>query len=289
MSNTAPDVSIVIPCFGKVIYTLNCIKSLVNHSSKYSFEIIVVDDCSQDNTAGWISRLGFLNYIRNIRNLGFIGSCNKGAGAAKGKYLVFLNNDTIVLPRWLDELRDTFVNFPNAGLVGSKLIYPDGRLQEAGCIIWNDGSAWNYGRCDDPNKPAYNYARQVDYCSGASIMVPKDLFNELGQFDEVYAPAYCEDSDLAFKVRAARKQVWYQPLSAIIHFEGVSCGTDLSCGVKLYQVKNQKTLFERWRHEIIRYAVPGQNPQLEKDRGIVGRVLIIDECTSTPDQDSGSV
>ncbi|MEI6135515.1 MAG: glycosyltransferase, partial [Desulfomonile sp.] len=288
-SHIAPDVSIVIPCFGKVIYTLNCIKSLVTHSSKYSFEIIVVDDCSQDNTAGLMSRLDFLNNIRNKRNLGFIGSCNAGASSAKGKYLVFLNNDTIVLPGWLDELYDTFVNFPNAGLVGSKLLYSDGRLQEAGCIIWNDGSASNYGRRDDQNKPEYNYARQVDYCSGASIMIRRELFNELGQFDEAYAPAYAEDADLAFKVRVAGRQVWYQPLSSLIHFEGISCGKDGESGVKSYQSENLGKLFQNWRDDISLLNEPGDDVVLARDHGVRARVLFIDHLTPEPDKDAGSV
>jgi GT2 family glycosyltransferase len=154
-----PLVSIIIPVYGKSIFTLNCLKSVFEQETKYSYEVIVIDDWSPDDTTDLVPKLQCVRYSKNEKNSGFIHSCNHGAELAAGRFLLFLNNDSILLPGWLDELVDTFDNFPNAGLVGSKLLYPDGRLQEAGCIIWNDGSAWIYGRNDDPNKPEYNYGR----------------------------------------------------------------------------------------------------------------------------------
>src|SRR5699024_4776423 len=160
--------------------------------------------------------------------------------------ILFLNNDTQVTEGWLSSLVKLIESDSTIGMVGSKLVYPDGRLQEAGGIIWSDGSGWNYGRMDDPDKPEYNYVKDVDYISGASIMIRRELWEQIGGFDVRYTPAYCEDADLAFEVRKAGYRVVYQPLSKVIHFEGVSNGTDVNgTGLKRYQVENFKKLKEK--------------------------------------------
>jgi len=284
-----PDVSIIIPVHGHCVWTLGCLSAIAENPPSTPFEIIVVDDCSPDNTAEILGHVAGIRLIRNPGNLGFIRSCNLGAESARGRFLHFLNNDTEVTAGWLDELVRTFVEFPNTGLAGSKLIYPDGRLQEAGGILWRDCNAWNFGRNQHASLPQYNYAREVDYCSGASIMVPRSLFRELGGFDEYYLPAYCEDADLALKIRKRGLRVIYQPLSVVVHHEGVSSGTDLTKGVKAHQAENMKKLFERWREYLEHHQASGEDVDKAKDRAAKFRVLVVDHVTPTPDQDSGSV
>ena len=142
------------------------------------------------------------------------------------------SNDTVPQPGWLDALLATFDAHPDAGLVGANLLYPDGRLQEAGGVVFADGSGWNYGRFDDPANCRYAYLRDADYVSGAAIAIPRALFQRLGGFDSRYAPAYYEDTDLAFAVRAAGLRVLVQPASVVVHDEGTTSGTDVNTGPK---------------------------------------------------------
>jgi O-antigen biosynthesis protein len=288
-STNAPLVSIIIPVYNNLAYTAACVASICHSNSKATYEIIIADDGSTDGTKEWCRSVKNLRYIATGNKQGFIATCNTAAQQATGAFLHFLNNDTAVTAQWLDELLHTFDEFPGTGFVGSKLVYPDGLLQEAGGILWRDGSAWNFGRLSDPNSPYYNYAREVDYCSGASIIVPAQLFHGLGGFDTSYAPAYCEDSDLALKIRNLGYRVIYQPLSTVIHYEGKTGGTDLSSGVKSYQVANTEKLQKRWRKYLDKLEVNGRNVDRAKDRRAKRRVLVLDHCTPTPDQDAGSV
>ena len=284
-----PKISVIIPVYNQIQYTLQCLESICRCLPLNTFEVIIVDDCSTDDSAKKLSPIEGLTVISNKNNQGFIRSCNVGAQAARGEYVCFLNNDTEVTAGWLDELLITFNQFPGTGLVGSKLVYPDGTLQEAGGIIWQDGSAWNFGRNQNHKLPVYNYAREVDYCSGASIMVPKALFAELGGFDEHYLPAYCEDSDLALTIRDKGYRVLYQPMSTVIHYEGITSGTDTSGGIKAYQIDNSKKLFARWKSRLQTHQSNGIDVDGAKDRTAKRRVLVLEHCTITPNEDAGSV
>jgi GT2 family glycosyltransferase/glycosyltransferase involved in cell wall biosynthesis len=284
------DVSIIIPVFNQLEYTHGCLVSLQAVQEQPTFEVIVVDDCSTDSTSEVIAETRGVVYLRNDSNSGFIASCNAGAKKARGKYLVFLNNDTLVKPGWLTALLDTFKEELRAGIVGSKLLFPDGRLQEAGGIIWRDASGWNYGKFDDPGKPEYNYLRDVDYCSAAALMVPKALFESAGGFDSRYAPGYYEDTDLAFKIRQAGYRVLYQPLSEVIHYEGATGGTDISTGAKKHQEINRSTFAEVWSDELAKRPANGDVTFLQRPRTASGKnILVIDHHLPMPDRDSGSL
>ena len=290
-----PDVSIVIPVYDKWSYTAACLRSLAEADNRASFEVIVVDDRSADETPERLEGIAGVVYLRNEQNLGFVGSCNRGAEKARGRYIVMLNNDTQVMDGWLDALADTFVRYPDTGLAGARLVYPDGTLQEAGGIIFRDGSGWNYGKGDNANRPEYLYCREVDYCSGACIMLPTALFSELGGFDQLYAPAYYEDTDLAFRVRARGLKVRLQPAARVVHHEGATSGTDLASGAKRYQSLNREKFLQRWQGELAHFPEPISDPdnrdeiRRARDHGLKGRVLVIDAYTPEPDQDSGSL
>ena len=288
--SATPTVSVIVPAYNHIEHTLTCLRAIAVCGAERPFEVIVVDDCSADDSERILPQIGGLHYLRNAQNLGFIGACNAGATAARGEWLVFLNNDTAVQPGWLDALIDTFEAQADVGLVGAKLVYPDGRLQEAGGIVFADGSGWNYGRFEDPADPRFNFVREVDYCSGAAIALRATLFGELGGFDTHYAPAYYEDTDLAMQVRARGLRVLYQPRSVVVHFEGITSGTDTGSGVKAYQVVNQQKFLQRWGETLAReHPQPGTPIELARHHRCRHQVLVIDATTPCPDQDSGSV
>ncbi|MGI9211780.1 MAG: glycosyltransferase [Methylococcaceae bacterium] len=283
-----PKVSIIIPVHNKFAVTYHCLVALLFSYNRASFEVIVVDDGSNDQTTRLAALVSGIKYLRNPMAQGFVDSCNAGAAEAVGQYIVFLNNDTEPTAAWLDELLYVFTHFDGVGLAGSKLIYADGRLQEAGGIVWKSGDPWNYGRGGNANDPRYNYTRQADYLSGAAIMLPRRIWQEVGGFSHEFRPAYFEDTDLAFKVRATGYKTVYAPLSVVYHFEGLSSGTDVASGMKKYQEINRPKFKSKWVQACRNHGELGQQVELNKDRGIFYRALVIDYQMPRPDRDAGS-
>jgi len=287
-SNT-PRVSVIVPMHGKLAYTLACLRSIARHGAQAAFEVIVVDDASPDDSAATLARVEGLTVLRNTSNLGFVGSCNAGAAVARGAFLHFLNNDTQVTADWLDALLRCLEETADCGIAGSRLVYPDGRLQEAGALVFADGSCWNTGRFEPRDAPAFGYRRETDYVSGASLMIRRDTFQRIGGFDMRYAPAYYEDTDLAFSVRRLGLRVYYEPASTVIHFEGISAGTDLTRGMKRYQQLNQTKFVDKWASELASQPAPGTALERAVHWRSRGRVLVIDAMTPEPTRDSGSL
>ena len=284
-----PVLSVVIPVFNKFALTYNCVKSIIDRGAEVPFEIIVIDDCSRDETM--LASLAFgrgIRLIRNQTNSGFVRSCNRGCDEARGDYLVFLNNDTQVKPGWLDQLYETARREPNIGVVGSKLLYPDGTLQECGGIVWRLGDGWTWGRRQNADEPRFCYMRDADYVSGATLMIRKALFVELGKFDEHFMPMYYEDTDLCFRVRRAGYRVVVQPLSEVIHFEGSSAGTDIAVGMKRHQAINHRKFLERWKETLATHRFNGEFPEREVERYVRQRAFFIDDSVPEPDKDAGS-
>lgn len=285
-----PIVSIVIPVYNEFNYTYNCLLSILKNSGDIAYEVIIANDCSTDLTKNITDIVSGIKVVTTTKNMRFLLNCNNAAKYAKGTYILFLNNDTQVQENWLQPLLQLIESDDTIGMVGSKLIYPDGYLQEAGGILWQDGSAWNYGNRQNPDDPEYNYVKEVDYISGAAIMIRRKLWEAIGGFDERFAPAYCEDSDLAFSVRAHGYKVMYQPLSVVMHFEGISNGTGTSSGQKKYQIVNQQKFMEKWKNVLEKEHFPNaESVFVARDRNRRKPVLLmVDHYVPQYDKDAGS-
>lgn len=283
-----PVVSVVIPARNRFEVTYLCLCSLLFAYNDTNFEVILVDDGSDDETTRVEDFIGGIRVLRHGTNRGFVDSCNDGAALAKGEYIAFLNNDVEATARWLDELVQAFKSFDGVGLAGSKLVYPDGRLQEAGGIIWRSGNPWNAGRGGNPHDPRYNYLREVDYVSGAAMLISRAVWTRIGGFSAEFAPGYFEDTDLAMKVREAGYRVIYAPGSTIIHFEGQSAGTSTTTGMKRFQEINRPKFKRKWSPAVSGHGLEGAEPDREKDRMAAFRVLFLDHQFPHVDADAGS-
>lgn len=222
---TPPQVSIILVLYNRAELTLACLKSL-HEVVDPSIEIVIVDNASTDRTSELLTRLhGKVKILHNAENVGFLLACNQAALQCSGEYLLFLNNDAILLPHALTNALQVFKQEAKVGAVGGKLILLDGTLQEAGSIVWQDGSCYGYGRGADPTAAEFMFRRSVDYCSGAFLLVRRDIHTELGGFDTAYTPAYYEETDFCLRLRQHGLDVVYEPTVAVLHYEFASSGT----------------------------------------------------------------
>lgn len=260
-----PKVSILIPVYNQIEYTLNCLYSLVEECKQYPVEIIVINDCSTDETLAYLEKIEGLKIINNKTNLGFLKNINKGIEAASGEYVLLLNNDVIVIPNLLKELFYVFENKKNVGAVGSMAIHPTGVVLEAGSTLFSDGTAANMGRECIPNDPRFNFIKSVDYCSGYCLLL-KRFFPDgtLVLLDEQFLPAYYEETDLCMRIKHDYNlNIFYQPFAKLIHFESISYGKEKTSKKQKLMDANKEKFFSKWQHVLKKQ--PYNLPRLDLD------------------------
>jgi len=284
-----PAVSIIIVTFNQVALTAECLQSLSGIAGTVPFELIVIDNASTDGTRHLLrERVRGARLVLNDDNRYFADACNQGAAIARGRTLLFLNNDTRVSPTFLESLLSTADSHDRIGAVGAKLLRPDGRLQEAGAILWRDGSSLGYGRGDEPRSDEYMFRRDVDFASAACLLVKSDLFSSLGGFCDSYRPLYCEDSDLCMKIRKAGYRVVFDPFAEVVHAEYGTSGRERA---EEWMRLNQERFKKKWSQSLERQAIARPDDRLEvlraRSTASAGAVFAIDERLPAYDRGGG--
>ncbi len=274
-----PVVSIVIPVFNHSQLTRQCLCSLMLTKNLVPCEVIIVDDNSTDDTAALLASVHGIRVLTNSTNKGFLRSANAGATQAHGDYIVFLNNDTVVTDGWLDELISASTRFSAIGAVGSQLLFPNGKLQEAGCCVHSSGLCQMYGFHDNPANNLYQFTRFVDYCSGAALLVKKDVFTLLHGFDELFAPGYYEENDLCFRMRSLGLRILYEPKSVVFHIGGATMATGQHPVAGNLVDRNRKPFIERWGTTIKNF--PHMSKRLSHLRHYTNHMLIVGSMMRT--------
>lgn len=280
-----PVVSIVVVTYNHAEHTLRCLRAIADHGD-VPLEVILVDNASADATGELLDRLDGVTCIRNAENRHFLRGTNQGAEHATGRYLLLLNNDAYLEPGALRALVETAESADDVGAVGAKLVWPDGRLQEAGSILWRNGGALGYGRGGDPEASEYRYRREVDYCSAACLLVRRHLFEGLGGFDRRYEPAYFEDADLCMEVWSRGYRVLYEPRAAVVHNEYTS--SDPARAQALMRT-NHGRFEEKWRRDLASRPSPDEEAAVlrARDRRAGPAILVIDDRVPSPSYGAG--
>lgn len=275
-----PVVSIIIPVYNQYEYTRQCLKSILISEDLTPYEVIIADDNSTDETKNIRRYVSNIKVSRNETNLGYIKNCNKASELASGKYIYFLNNDTVVQKNWLAELVRVFDLKKDAGVVGSKIYSKDYALQECGVLMFADEFYNRFN--DDPTDSRYMYLKQVDYVSGCSMLTPKKLFDEIGGFDILFSPAYCDDLDYCLEALKRGYKTYVQPKSQIVHFGSVSYNeksNDL-------MTRNNELLRTKWKN-YFENRIPYKPYMSSSASTRSARMLIVDDKLPQFDKHAG--
>jgi GT2 family glycosyltransferase len=270
-----PRVSVIVPAYGQARYTVECLLSIAAAGAgRQAFEVIVADDASPDDTQELLQDVQNLRLIRQPENIGFIKNCNSAAAAARGSLIVFLNNDTQVQPGWLDAMVSVFDEEEHVGAVGPRLVFADGHLQDAGGRVRRQVAVELLGLNGSPTDPRWIYRRDVDYISGACVMIDADVFRELGGFDVALAPAYCEDLELGLRLAERGLRSVYVPDAEVVHHLSVTSRATDSVPKMQLITRNFQTIAERHQGlldaldnvRLIAFYLPQYYPFDENDR-----------------------
>ena len=246
--------ALLIPVFNNWDMTERCLQSVLRTNDASKFDVYIVNDGSTDETLAHLERYPQVKVINTPKNLGFTKACNFAFNTLREyKYLYLLNNDTEVQDGFFEFCLDVMESNPKAGLVGSTLHFPDGTLQECGAIVWSNALVTAFGRGSRPSGIEFSFSRKVDYCSGAGVLINNEALKVVNFFDEIYAPAYYEDTDLAFKMQDSGYEVWVAFNSRIIHFEGITYGRDVNSGTRELANVNREKFLSKWADVLKNY------------------------------------
>jgi O-antigen biosynthesis protein len=285
-SNSEPVISIILVLYNRAELTLQCLRSLAENGYE-SLEIIIVDNASTDATPSLLNQIDGPTILRNPENIHFLKGANLGAKKARGRYILFLNNDTQVFPGTFQSAIRTIESSPDIGAVGGRLILPDGSLQEAASIVWRDGSCLGYGRGANPLSPEFMFRRDVDYCSGAFLLTRRETFLGMGGFDEAFQPFYYEETDYCLRLWERGLRVVYEPDATLLHYEFASSSS--SKEAQEWHAKHQGCFLQRHRdHLKSHYDYSEDNILKARSVGRYRyRVLLIDDRVPHPTLGSG--
>ena len=271
-------VSIVIPAYNQVDHTFQCLRSIAEQTDSRDgfYEVLVIDNASSDGTQELLTQVqGDVRVWRNDENLGFAKACNQGALLARGDVVIFLNNDTEVHPGWIEALTDELERNPSTGVVGARLLYPDGTVQHAGVAVGRDQVPYHVHRGLPADHPLVKDRRTFPVVTGACAGVRRKEFYTLGMFDEMFLNGH-EDIDLCYRYWQSGMSAVYEPQCTVTHHESVSEGR------MEHQSQNLTRTFNKWRPHLSQddfaYAFP------ETERTLAERPLTFAVKIGPPDR-----
>ena len=260
-----PVISILIAVSSRVDLLARCLESLQRHVPAYvPHEVIVVLNGLEPAVAQELrSAHRDLTFIHSPVNLGMAGSGNRARREASGRFLVTLHDDATIEPGWAEALLQAAHDHPRAGAIGSKVLFPDGRLQSAGAILWRSGRTTPPWNGTAPEASAVMVPRPVDYCGTSALLIRAEAFDAVGGFDERMYPAYYVDVDLGLALRSRGYYVLCEPRSVIRHHRGSSSGSALK---RVAAARNREHLLRKWTTAIACHEAepqPGDQSAIE--------------------------